>query len=547
MCDRVLCGNGWLPTILVALAASWAGAQELGGSGPPDSEAVGSGQAEADRASILIHTLRRMDIDEDGLLEPSEISDQTRPYVQRVAKLAALDGSAPLSMDALETAVRRHYGNERPRPPYGPRRIVRRLPEMGDSVNGFGQVEGLEPIPGFGADSEFFAAVEKVDLDRAAERLRQYDKNQDGYLDSRELRDGRWYDDPYQYDKNQDGRLSLQELALRYAQRRTREAQQQERSSSRPESDGQRRNNGEDQQRRREAERGRQDYYANREVWRLAETLVGRYDANRNGVIDGSELENAGIPAAADADGRGRVDRRELALWLAERSAKMSRQLPAGLPDWFARRDANGDGQVVMAEFAEEWTEDKATEFAKYDLDEDGILMPDECVRATTVPIGKYTNHQFQIIPAHGLVYSDVEIRDAVEIADLDVQLSITHTMDGALDVFLIGPQEDRIELFTGVGGSDDHFQNTILDDESQTPIVKARPPFAGRFQPEAVLKRQPSLKTFYGSSATGTWTLMIRAQRSDRPGVLHGWSLIVTPAEVPEEMDELEIPGDAL
>ncbi|MCC6125318.1 MAG: hypothetical protein IT426_10175 [Pirellulales bacterium] len=57
-------------------------------------------------------------------------------------------------------------------------------------------------------------------------------------------------------------------------------------------------------------------------------------------------------------------------------------RLPEGLPDWFARNDANADGQVSMAEFTTSWSADKAKEFARCDLNGDGIVTPQECLRS---------------------------------------------------------------------------------------------------------------------------------------------------------------------
>ncbi len=57
-------------------------------------------------------------------------------------------------------------------------------------------------------------------------------------------------------------------------------------------------------------------------------------------------------------------------------------RLPRGLPDWFARKDADGDGQVTMAEYSQVWSEAMAREFAKYDLNGDGVITPDEALKA---------------------------------------------------------------------------------------------------------------------------------------------------------------------
>jgi hypothetical protein len=56
-------------------------------------------------------------------------------------------------------------------------------------------------------------------------------------------------------------------------------------------------------------------------------------------------------------------------------------RLPKGLPDWFKAKDTNGDGQISMAEFAAEWTPATEAEFLRYDLNHDGLITPDECLK----------------------------------------------------------------------------------------------------------------------------------------------------------------------
>ncbi len=56
-------------------------------------------------------------------------------------------------------------------------------------------------------------------------------------------------------------------------------------------------------------------------------------------------------------------------------------RLPKGLPDWFLEKDVNGEGQVTMAEFTDHWTPEKVAEFARYDLNHDGIITAAECLK----------------------------------------------------------------------------------------------------------------------------------------------------------------------
>jgi hypothetical protein len=57
--------------------------------------------------------------------------------------------------------------------------------------------------------------------------------------------------------------------------------------------------------------------------------------------------------------------------------------LPKDLPEWFARNDANADGQVAMAEFTASWSNSTAREFDQFDLNHDGLITAKECLDAT--------------------------------------------------------------------------------------------------------------------------------------------------------------------
>jgi Ca2+-binding EF-hand superfamily protein len=54
-------------------------------------------------------------------------------------------------------------------------------------------------------------------------------------------------------------------------------------------------------------------------------------------------------------------------------------KLPEGLPPWFKELDKNNDGQVSLAEWMKAGK--PLTEFAKYDLNDDGLLTPEEVYR----------------------------------------------------------------------------------------------------------------------------------------------------------------------
>ncbi len=78
----------------------------------------------------------------------------------------------------------------------------------------------------------------------------------------------------------------------------------------------------------------------------------------------------------ADVPASGTDPRRSMKFYMP------AARLPQGLPPWFLDRDADGDGQLTMAEFAPQATASQIGEFARYDLDADGLLTAQEYLRA---------------------------------------------------------------------------------------------------------------------------------------------------------------------
>ena len=119
-------------------------------------------------------------------------------------------------------------------------------------------------------------------------------------------------------------------------------------------------------------------------------------------------------------------------------------------------------------------------------------------------------------------VTSVINVPDSGALSDLNIRLDITHSFVGDLVVNLISPDNTTISLFSGVGGSGDNFDNTILDDEASTPIGSGSAPFSGSFQPA-----EP-LSTFDGMNINGDWTLQITDTAGGDTGTLNEWALVV-------------------
>jgi Ca2+-binding EF-hand superfamily protein len=182
---------------------------------------------------------------------------------------------------------------------------------------------------------------------RYAQRLvRQYDRDGDGVLDAEEWKP--MHGDPRLVDANKDGLITVEEMAQWIA-----------------------------------------DYGRNRRI-RLAVPAIGLSgDSETN---PGSPATSAGAsgskpgpsaePTTAEDEDAG-IDLAELEA--SRRRAKFYRspkRLPAGLPSWFLARDEDGDGQLTLSEFAPKPTPADLREFQRYDLNGDGLITAQECLKA---------------------------------------------------------------------------------------------------------------------------------------------------------------------
>ncbi len=515
--------------------------------------------------SPLRQYLMDLDENENGQIEPDELDLHAQYYLETLTRGVDVPFAEPVSFGMIEAAVRlkeltQAVNNPLRRRTPGSSRVYNQYSlyaaqreysravaaqkksskskrsEYPPEVPGFGIVtDPTSDSPGFGSSAGLKYKFDRDDYRRAMSTIKRYDRDKDNALSRKEAKEGTWYDkDPFIHDYNRDGRLDLREFAQRYAKRRIDEEQrrQQKQTASSDSRSREKEDRRSDEERRRDEQRARWAGI-DRRTYELAGIVISKHDRNRNGRLDGSERQQAGENfIAADADGNAEITREELARWLG-RATRRSTAPAEGVPTWFYARDANDDGQVAMAEFATEWDDETAADFQSYDKNGDGVITPREVQSSSNFTGSTFANRKAQVFAPGDTIISAIEVPSNEIIGDLDVQLSITYTYDEHLDAHLLAPDGSRIELFTGVGSNDDHFEGTILDDEATSRIVSGRPPFRGRYQPEAFTKRQPSLSSFYGKSARGVWQLVITARRADRPGILHNWAILTrTPAE---------------
>ncbi|PHR89221.1 MAG: calcium sensor EFh [Blastopirellula sp.] len=471
----------------------------------------------------LRESLEKLDKNQNGYIDPDEITPLARPYLERITEVRRMSLREPIRITKLQETARIYYALQNG----ASGKTVQ--PEGESSVKPFGPAYDEPIVPGFGLGKVKYPYTQ-ADLDFADKTIRRSDRNRDGLIDRAEAADAKWtHRNPFEMDLNKDNRLSRLELAQRYARRRMVDNAGAElvKKAIRTGS-GIRPTNRDDDRRESSSDWWRKG--GNR-YW-LTSSILGRFDANRNGRLEMEEAQNLGIPTSLiDVNLDSELSRDELFAYFSKVQDELG-GTTAGLPAWFYELDEDRDGQVAMAEFTTEWTAEKLQEFASYDTNDDGLLTELEMIQSKAIVGGSYFNEDAEVLAPHKTVISEIEVTEGFLIADLNIQLSITHSSVSQLDGYLTGPDGQRIELFTEIGGSGDHFDETIFDDQSREHIVKARPPFKGSFIPEGLTKRQPSLNSFNGKSVKGVWQLVIRGSRSDRFGMLHSWGLIVKPQE---------------
>jgi subtilisin-like proprotein convertase family protein len=136
-------------------------------------------------------------------------------------------------------------------------------------------------------------------------------------------------------------------------------------------------------------------------------------------------------------------------------------------------------------------------------------------------------------IPDQQTIVSTLTVSgQASSLLDVEVKVNITHTWDSDLDVYLISPSGTRVELFTDVGGADDNFTDTILDDQASAGIASGTAPYTGSYRPEG------SLSALVGQNPNGIWRLEITDDAGGDVGTLNSWAIRITTAAAAPEVE---------
>lgn len=299
------------------------------------------------------------------------------------------------------------------------------------TVQGFGSKEKPPQAPGFNVPLEAPGGnmqdrYDKRVVDKAdKEVMPRFDKDKDGYLSTEESKESDW-DPPFaDSDLDKDGRLSRFELYERYAKKmnlppKTAVVYNAAGGGAKPAENVS--SGGDDQGKVAAYVKGfmvqhdtNKSGVLEKDEWKTMKPEHHSADTNKDNVITQEELtvkfasfgnsSGGGAPPAGSAPpssaggyGRGRGgyagrtgDKGEKPTAETRKSYRVptaTERLPKGLPDWFARNDADADGQVMMSEYMTDFSDSKAAEFAKLDLNGDGIITPEECL-ASAKPAGK--------------------------------------------------------------------------------------------------------------------------------------------------------------
>ena len=112
-------------------------------------------------------------------------------------------------------------------------------------------------------------------------------------------------------------------------------------------------------------------------------------------------------------------------------------------------------------------------------------------------------------------------IIDTINFGLETVCLNINHTWDGDLTVSIVAPDGTVGQLFSNIGGGDDNFTNTCLNQTASQTITSGSAPFTGTFSPGLLMG-----KVNNGQNPNGTWYLRVNDGFSQDEGQVLNFSL---------------------
>jgi subtilisin-like proprotein convertase family protein len=136
-------------------------------------------------------------------------------------------------------------------------------------------------------------------------------------------------------------------------------------------------------------------------------------------------------------------------------------------------------------------------------------------------PITDDSQNNDYIINVSGLTPSSLDATHGL----INICFDITHTYDEDLEAELIAPDGTVLLLWGQVGGGDDNFTNTCLEEGSGTSIGQGTAPFTGTFEP---LDNMGNVNN--GQNGNGQWIFRIRDTWAQDNGTLNNWNITFGP-----------------
>ena len=124
-----------------------------------------------------------------------------------------------------------------------------------------------------------------------------------------------------------------------------------------------------------------------------------------------------------------------------------------------------------------------------------------------------------------GIAESVLTIPVSRVILDVNITVTVSHTFDGDLRLYLDGPidgVEDVVRLADRCGGSGNNYTNTLFNDEASVFICNGNPPFTGSYYPDDVLSELD------GRTSFGLWTFRVTDNAAEDVGSIQAWQLVI-------------------
>ncbi len=305
--------------------------------------------------------LKRIDDNENGILEVSEMSDRTKGWIGNYG----LDTSRPVKISSVMKKVNAKKAVDakiEKRKQLDASRLVPGFGVEGASESEFSTVSdfsGAAPItPGSLEEKYGKSVMQQVDS-----TLDRYDTNKSGTLNNQEIAAARWgRPTPQESDKNKDGRLSRSELAERYAARSSGSRSSSSDSSKKESSDNKSRTSSSRSSSRESDSRSSSSRSGGGDL----KSRMEKYDTDVKSRYDKSSPEKSSqSDSAAYNSGSDRYKRYADALlkqYDKDKDNKLSKSEIKTMRRPPGQADSNGDGMITRDELIDSITNPKKSE-----------------------------------------------------------------------------------------------------------------------------------------------------------------------------------------